>query len=489
LGGDALYAGREPLLIPHHGRYPRGTGLELPESRVVWQFGDWRRRSRVTVELAPGDSFGATLWPLADWRPYHALLVTLDNPMPHALELELVLRDARGTDHASQVLWPLRLPPGRHELRCALGPLRQLNRQRPEWSAIRQWQLTAPSGGQFVLHDVALARGPRHDLGPPPPPILPRPYGEPLPPVTAPLPGHDPQADAVLSRLPLLPPGHPLREEVTAWPRHPRHDALMANLDPGGRLTLNHDMACILVPPDQPLVPLVLDPGYQAESDPGPFPIPDDTPLEGWPRAFQQPDTPLPALGDVQRDPERYPGDRHAIVLDPQRRRLYEFFHFVRRADGWHALQASVFDLATFRLRPDGWTSADAAGLPIFPLVVRYDELAYGLVDHPLRVTFRRTRRAYLYPARHYASRETDPDLPRMGERLRLRADFDITGFSPPAQAILRGAQCYGLVVADNGADWTISATPDPRFPDLAHELQYVPATAFEWLLPPGTEP
>jgi hypothetical protein len=159
---------------------------------------------------------------------------------------------------------------------------------------------------------------------------------------------------------------------------------------------------------------------------------------------------------------------------------LYEFYQARKTDSGWVAAQASIFDLKSNKLRPDGWTSADAAGLPIFPAVVRYDELQRGRVEHAMRVTVRKTRRAYVYPATHYASRLTDPDLPRMGERLRLRQDFDIRGFSPPVQAILKGLKKYGMFVADNGIDWAISVAPDDRIPDLHAELRKIKGSAFE---------
>ena len=139
---------------------------------------------------------------------------------------------------------------------------------------------------------------------------------------------------------------------------------------------------------------------------------------------------------------------------------LYEFYQALQTDGGWQAAQASVFDLKSNKLRPDGWTSTDAAGLPIFPAVVRYDELKRGMVGHAMRVTVRRTRRAYVHPATHYASRLTDPNLPRMGERIRLKADYPIGGFSPNVQAILKGLKKYGMFVADNGLEWASRSPP-----------------------------
>ncbi|UCG31745.1 MAG: hypothetical protein JSU68_08750, partial [Phycisphaerales bacterium] len=167
------------------------------------------------------------------------------------------------------------------------------------------------------------------------------------------------------------------------------------------------------------------------------------------------------------------------------RRMLYEFYQMKRVDSGWQAAQASVFDLKTNRLRPAGWTSADAAGLPIFPAVVRYDELQRGKVEHAMRVTIRKTQRAYVAPATHYASRHKNRDYPRMGERFRLRRDFDVSPFSPEVQAILRGLKDYGMLVADNGIEWAISVAPDPRIPVLHAELRRIRGRDFEVVINP----
>jgi hypothetical protein len=147
--------------------------------------------------------------------------------------------------------------------------------------------------------------------------------------------------------------------------------------------------------------------------------------------------------------------------------------------DGWEAACTAIFDLGSNKLRPDRWTSTDAAGLPIFPAVVRYDEVERGMIEHAMRFTVRRTRRAYVYPATHFASSLTDANLPRMGERFRLRADFDVKSFSPHTQAILKGLKKYGMFVADNGGDWRISIAPDSRIKDL-EELKKLKGTDFE---------
>src|SRR5262249_52217661 len=159
---------------------------------------------------------------------------------------------------------------------------------------------------------------------------------------------------------------------------------------------------------------------------------------EGWPAGYERSLGKVPSLAEVQRRPAKQAGDRHAIIVDPVQRKLYEFFAIGQTKDGWAADQVSIFDLKTNQLRPDSWTSADAAGLPIFPSVVRYDEIQRGLVEHAMRVTVRHSPRPSVHPATHSASQLEDENLPRMGERLRLRANFDVNGFSPPVQAILK---------------------------------------------------
>jgi hypothetical protein len=191
-------------------------------------------------------------------------------------------------------------------------------------------------------------------------------------------------------------------------------------------------------------------------------------PIENWPLQHNEDIKALPAPGSPLEDIQRHgTGDRHGIVVEPSAGVLYEFYHARKTDDGWEALQASIFDLKSNALRPDGWTSSDAAGLPVFPAIVRFDECERGMVRHAMRVTVRRTRRAYVYPATHFASPHTDEDLPRMGERLRLRADFDTSGFPPHARAILEGLKRYGMFVADNGEDWRLSVAPDRRLQGL----------------------
>ncbi len=202
----------------------------------------------------------------------------------------------------------------------------------------------------------------------------------------------------------------------------------------------------VVVGGSQAKVAVVFD--YPDESDPGPYPIPPDPPIEGVPDG----------------DPN-YDGDRHILVLDRDNCRLYETYYSWPEADGtWSAGSGAIFDLRSNALRTDGWTSADAAGLPILPGLVRYDEVLAGDINHAIRFTASQTRDAYVWPARHEASNLTDTSYPPLGQRFRLKAGFDITGFTAPMQVLLRAMKTYGIILADNGSNWYVSGTQDDRW-------------------------
>lgn len=215
----------------------------------------------------------------------------------------------------------------------------------------------------------------------------------------------------------------------------------------------------VVVPGNQTRVPMSFD--YASESDPGPYPIPPDAPIEGGPNST---------------------GDRHILVIDRDTKELWETFYSFPNGQGWHCGSGAKFDLKTNHLRPAGWTSADAAGLPIFPGLVRYDEVVLnGEVNHAIRFTVSKSRRAYVYPARHWASSSTDPNRPPMGMRVRLKASFNISGYPPSAQVILRALKKYGMIVADNGSDWYMSGAPDARWNDSElNTLKQVKGSDFE---------
>lgn len=253
---------------------------------------------------------------------------------------------------------------------------------------------------------------------------------------------------------PMLPADNTWNTRIDAVPRDPNSDAYVRSI--GADEPLRPDFASGLwegAPIGIPFaavsggtqpVAVVFD--YADESDPGPYPIPPDAPIEGGP------------AGE---------GDRHVLIVDAETCTLYELFDARPLPDGsWTAGSGAVFDLRSNALRPDTWTSADAAGLPILPGLVRYEEAATGEIRHALRFTAPRTRNAYVWPARHEASDLDDPELPPMGQRFRLRADFDVSGFAPVNQAILTALQRYGMFLADNGSPWFLSGVPDARWDD-----------------------
>jgi hypothetical protein len=199
---------------------------------------------------------------------------------------------------------------------------------------------------------------------------------------------------------------------------------------------------------------------YADESDRGPYPIPRNVKIEGGRSSS---------------------GDRHALIVDRGTCRLYELYALYPKGRGWRAGSGAIWSLRSNRLRPAGWTSADAAGLPILPGLARYDEARRGVINHALRFTVGRTRRAYVYPARHYASNLTDPDLPPMGLRVRLKASFDIRPFPRQARIVLVALKRYGMLVADNGSSWYITGAPSPGWSnDQLHMLGRVKGSDFE---------
>jgi hypothetical protein len=189
---------------------------------------------------------------------------------------------------------------------------------------------------------------------------------------------------------------------------------------------------------------------------------------------------PIPATVHIEGG-RKSDGDRHALLLDKDACRLYELFALYPKAGGWHAGSGAVWNLRSNALRPAGWTSADAAGLPIFPGLARYDEVARGVIDHALRFTASRTRQAYVYPARHYASSSDDPALPPMGLRVRLKAGVDISGFPKQTRIVLQALKTYGMILADNGSNWYVSGAPSPKWSnDDLHSIGRIHGSDFE---------
>ena len=268
----------------------------------------------------------------------------------------------------------------------------------------------------------------------------------------------------------LLPPDDEWNRDVSKDPIDPLSDAIIASI--GADKPLHEDFGVLwkgapagipyhVVSGDQPKVPVTFE--YADESDPGPYPIPPEIHIEGGPHSD---------------------GDRHLIMLDKDNWRLYEIFRAfpIDGGKSWKAGSGAIFDLKNPKPRPAGWTSADAAGLPILPGLARYDEICGAKkLMHALRFTVQKSRRAYVPPATHFASKHADENLPPMGMRVRLKAGFDTTKFTGSARVILEGLKSHGMILADNGGDWYISGAPDDRW---VHEeltaIRKVKATSLE---------
>ena len=251
----------------------------------------------------------------------------------------------------------------------------------------------------------------------------------------------------------LFPDDNPWNQPVDTAQMDPNSDQIIALI--GSAKPLHPDFGAnwnggpfgipyVVVSGSQARVAVTFD--YYNESDPGPYPIPEDAPIEG-------------GAGSE--------GDRHVLIVDRENWKLYELFAAYPQANGtWHAGSGAIFDLGSNTLRPAGWTSADAAGLPILAGLVRYDEVEAGAIRHALRFTVSRTQRAYLAPARHWASSDINPLRPPMGMRVRLKAGFPLAGFSTRVRVILQALKTYGMIVADNGSDWYLSGVADARWND-----------------------
>ncbi len=265
-----------------------------------------------------------------------------------------------------------------------------------------------------------------------------------------------PQAGPSLAGCPIFPADHIWNTRVDSLPVDRQSAAYITSI--GSAVHFHADFGSgmwngapigipyVVVPGSQPGKSVTFD--YANESDPGPggkYPIPNAPPIEGGPNST---------------------GDRHILMLEKDSCTLYELYSAFPQPDGsWTAGSGAIYDLEGYALRPAGWTSADAAGLAILPGLVRYDEILSGKIQHAIRFTVQHTRKgAYVWPARHYAAYDTNPNLPMMGQRFRLKANFNISGFSPTNQIILQAMKTYGLILADNGSNWYISGIPDERW-------------------------
>lgn len=332
----------------------------------------------------------------------------------------------------------------------------------------------------FLLPAVVRAERINHEgriLGPPPV-------------VTAPILFNTGAADGVLAAMQIMPVDSPWNEDVSARPLLPNSAAMIARIKADlasnrQNLRLFSEMNFVLVPDSQAALPISFL-GYPDESDldggvspTGLYPIPVNLPVETWPVG-----TGSLTLAQWQQDATNTGGDRHAIIVKPGAGYIWETWQAKLAGGAWQASNGAKFNLNSNALRPAGWTSGDAAGLPMFPALVRYDECARGMVEHALRLVVKRTRVGPIYPATHQASvgNTTDPDIPAMGQRLRLAAGYAIpANFTTQEKAVLLALKKYGAIVADNGGFFSVSVTPDDRYGStLDHILNSVPIGSFE---------
>ena len=325
---------------------------------------------------------------------------------------------------------------------------------------------TTPGQGTIAGASVPTGTSPLSTALNPSPSASPSPSTSPSPavsssPTSSPTPG-----GASIQGCPIFPADNPWNQDISSLPVDPNSANYMAAMN-GGTRFLHPDFGSdptygipfAVVGTGQPLVPMNFV-AYPTESDAGPYPFPPNAAVEGGVGAS---------------------GDRHVLVVDKDNKVLYETYRSFFTNPGWTADNGARFDLTSNKLRPDHWTSADAAGLPIFPGLAKYDECVAGQIQHALRFTVHATQAGFIHPATHFASASQNANLPPMGLRVRLKANFSLANFSGHSLVILTGLKRYGMIVADNGSDWYISGATDGRWNDNdLNQLKKVPASAFE---------
>ncbi|HZT12847.1 MAG TPA: hypothetical protein VFA29_08590 [Candidatus Baltobacteraceae bacterium] len=273
--------------------------------------------------------------------------------------------------------------------------------------------------------------------------------------------GFPPPSPPVIGGCQVFPSDNWWNTDISKYPVDPNSGAYLksmnaytTNLHPDFGHSKYYGIPYVVVPGSQPFVPVTFD--IKDQSDPGPYPIPSNAPIEAG-------------------------SDRHVLVLDSGNCELYEMWRAKYVGPGWHAGSGAIFHLNSDKLRPDYWTSADAAGLPILPGLARWDETQTGVISHALRFTVHATQAGFIHPATHFASNSLNPALPPMGLRVRLKASYDISHFTGNSHTILQALKTYGMFVADNGSDWYITGDTDTRWNDNdLNQLKSVPGSAFE---------
>ena len=289
-----------------------------------------------------------------------------------------------------------------------------------------------------------------------------RPTGKPVTHTVATKPPAPSGPRTILGGCQVFPSNNPWNQNIANAPVNPLSanyiaaiDATKQFLHPDFGSNPTYGIPYSVVPASQKFVPITFN-AYGSESNPGPYPVPLNAPVESG-------------------------SDHHVLVLDSGNCKLYEMYNAQQSGAGWVCASGAVFNLSSNALRPNGWTSADAAGLPILPGLALYSEVASGVINHALRFTVDATQNGFIHPATHYASSSSNPNLPPMGLRLRLNASFSLAGFTGESLVILRALKTYGMIVADNGSSWYISGSTDPRWDDNnLNELKSVPGSAFQ---------
>jgi hypothetical protein len=312
----------------------------------------------------------------------------------------------------------------------------------------------------------------------------------PIPVVTNSVLFNTPQADAIVSALQIFPVTNAWTEDISHRPVLPNSDAMIAQIMAdlaSSRRTLRvfQEMNFVLVPDSQSMVPIAFI-TYPGDSDPGPWPIPSNMPIETWPSG-----TGTLTLQQWQQDVNNSGGDRHSIIVQPGLGFTYETWEAQLTNGNWQAANGAKFDLKSNALRTAGYTSGDAAGLSMFPALPRYDECERGMVEHACRVVVGRSRQQYIYPATHSASSTpaSQTNVPAMGQRVRLKSSFVISNsWATEEKAILKALKKYGAIVADNGNFFSISITPDDRWPANAfNHISSIGITNFEVIQTTGS--
>ena len=394
------------------------------------------------VTYADNDSVGVRVPSVKDWQPFTSLQFNVFNPSAESDKLIFTIVHKGTTGYATRADIPLTVKPGKNAFKFGIDQIANTNGSQPDLSEVRKWYIACDGKGPTLFFgDIVLVgdaapstsssaaaggastpASAKRAVNVSDPARLKRIHAAKMPKITHPVQFCDPAADAICAALEVFPPDNPWNAVVSDWPVHPNSKNMVASVGSNKALRYNADMTFVIVPPNQPRVNVKIT-VYGGESDKGPFPVPDNLPIEGWPAYYQRTGK-NDSLDVVQRNIENSDADRHAVVVDPMNHKLYEFYQMKKTPTGWEGTQASIFDLTSNKLRPDGWTSTDAAGLPIYPSIVRYDELKRGEIEHALRFTIVKTRRAYVSPGHPFRQSAHRQESAANGRAIPLACGF-----------------------------------------------------------------